>query len=258
MTTSNLHVNDSSKHFRNIQTSQKQPIFPVPSISGNINSPQNPFFRNSGPTPQIPISTVHGQQILSNIQQQKPFNNQTSRQNNLMPQSKSNIIQNQNSNKFQNLNSINQPLIPSNNPQIPSSQIFSNIQMNQNTNARINSNSYLRGQNSSNNMPTISNSTIAGHQPQIPQGLLNPPIQNNLSQGASNNLSNQSIHSVLSPQNFNQNFTPQSNIAQNLPIPSLNGFLGSQKLINPGLINLPAINPQPINSQNIQSSFHLT
>lgn len=223
-----------------------------------MNSSQNPFFRNIGPTPQIPVSTGHGQPILSNIQQQTPFNNQTARQNNLMPQSKSNVIQNQNSNKFQNLNSINQPKISSNSPQIPSSQMFSNLQMNQNTNARSNSNPYLRGQNSSNIMPTISNSTIAGHQPQISQGLLNPPIQNNLSQGASYNLSNQSIHSVLSSQNFNQNFTPQSNIAQNLPTPSLNGFLGSQKLINPGLINLPPISPQPINSQNIQSSFQIT
>ena len=113
-----------------------------------------------------------------------------------MPQFKSNTNQNPASNKFENLNSRNQPLIPSSNSQIPSSQMFSNLQMNQNINNKTSSNPYLRGQNrnnNTNNMPVIgSNSVVVGHQPQFSQETSQQLIQkNNLSQTICYNLPNQ-------------------------------------------------------------------
>lgn len=128
----NIQTNDKSKNFQNIQqVSQKPAVFPNPPMQGNMNSFQNPVFRNNGLSQPIQGNAGHNiQPVLSNIQQSTPFNNQITRQNNLMPNFKSNTNQNLALNKFENMNSRNQPLIPSSNPQIPSSQMFSNIQMN--------------------------------------------------------------------------------------------------------------------------------
>lgn len=154
------------------------------------------------------------------------------------------------------MNSRNQPQQQQN----PSSQMFTNQQqqlINQNNvNSRTNSpNPYLRNQNSFNNNLSVTGNTIVQGQQQQQQMYQGMASQEKIIQP--NNLNRLMNNAVQGGQsNLNSALIPQPKQIHNLPISSVNGFLGPQKVIVPGLINLPPVQSQPINQQKIQPVPH--